>query len=112
MPAKDALFEFTKECLEAFNTLKKLLTSVPIIMAPNWSQLFKIMCDASDYAMGYVLGQWVKKLPHVIYYASRTLNNAQLNYLITKKELLAFVCDFEKFRSYLIGSKVIIYMDH
>lgn len=70
------------------------------------------MYDASDYAMGSVLGQRVKKLPHVIYYASRTLNDAQLNYSTLEKELLAVIFDFEKFRSYLIGSKVIIYTDH
>jgi hypothetical protein len=49
------------------------------------------MCDASDYADGAVLGQHIEKLPHVIYYASRTLNDAQLNYSTTENELLAVV---------------------
>jgi hypothetical protein len=66
----------------------------------------------SDYAVGAVLGQRIDKLPHVIYYASQTLNDAQLNYSTTKKELLAVVFDLDKFRSYLLGSKVIIYSDH
>ncbi|PRQ58347.1 putative nucleotidyltransferase, Ribonuclease H [Rosa chinensis] len=70
------------------------------------------MCDASDYALGAVLGQRVNKLSHVIYYASRTLNDAQLNYSTTEKELLAVVFALEKFRSYLIGSKVTIFSDH
>jgi hypothetical protein len=70
------------------------------------------MCDASDYAVGAILGQRVDKLPHVIYYASRTLNNAQLNYSTTEKELLAVVFTLDKFISYLLGSKVIIYSDH
>ncbi|XP_062086178.1 uncharacterized protein LOC133792288 [Humulus lupulus] len=70
------------------------------------------MCDASDYAVGAVLGKRVDKLPHVIYYASRTLNDAQLNYSTTEKELLAVIFALEKFRSYLIGTKVIIYTDH
>ena len=70
------------------------------------------MCDASDYVVGAVLGQRVDKLPHVIYYASRTLNDAQLNYSTTEKELLAVIFALEKFHSYLIGSKVIIYFDH
>ena len=70
------------------------------------------MCDASDYAVGAVLGQRIDKLPHVIYYVSRTLNDAQLNYSTTKKELLAVVFALDKFRSYLLGSKVIIYSDH
>ena len=63
------------------------------------------MCDASDYAIGAVLGQ-------IIYYASRTLNDAQLNYAITEKELLAIVFTFDKFRSYLIGNRVIVHIDH
>ena len=70
------------------------------------------MCDASDYALGAVLGQRRDKRPHVIYYASRTLNDAQLNYSTTEKELLAVVFALDKFRSYLIGTKVIVYSDH
>ena len=51
-------------------------------------------------------------MPHVIYYASRTLNDAQLNYTTTEKESLAVVFALDKFRSYLIGSKVIVFTDH
>ncbi|CAN6687741.1 unnamed protein product [Malus baccata var. baccata] len=68
--------------------------------------------DASDYALGAVLGQRKDKRPHVIYYASRTLNDAQLNYSTTEKELLAVVFALDKFRSYLIGTKVIVFTDH
>ncbi|CAL8988636.1 unnamed protein product [Prunus brigantina] len=95
-----------------FTTLKKELTSAPIIIAPDWSLPFEIMCDASDFAIGAVLGQKKNKLPHVIHYASRTLNDAQLNYSTTEKELLVVVFALEKFRSYLVGSKVIVYSDH
>ncbi|CAL9011890.1 unnamed protein product [Prunus brigantina] len=70
------------------------------------------MCDASDYAIGAVLGQRKNKLLHVIHYASRTLNDAQLNYATTEKELLAVVFALDKFRSYLLGAKVIVYTDH
>nr|XP_016507125.1 PREDICTED: uncharacterized protein LOC107824834 [Nicotiana tabacum] len=62
--------------------------------------------------LGAVLGQRKDKLMHPIYYASRTLSGAQLNYTVTKKEILAVVFAFDKFRSYLIGSKVIVYTDH
>ncbi|CAL2247463.1 unnamed protein product [Prunus armeniaca] len=110
--AKDVVFHFDKDCMNAFNILKRELTSAPIIMAPDWSLPFELMCDASDYAIGAVLGQRVNKLPHAIYYASRTLNDAQLNYSTTEKELLAVVFALEKFRSYLVGSKVIVYSDH
>ncbi|CAN6570916.1 unnamed protein product [Malus baccata var. baccata] len=109
---KNVEFHFDTGCMDAFNTLKQELTSAPIIMAPDWSLPFELMCDASDYAIGAVLGQRVNKLPHVIYYASRTLNDAQLNYSTTEKELLAIVFALEKFRSYLVGSKVIVFSDH
>jgi hypothetical protein len=109
---KDVPFVFDDECEKAFNHLKELLTSAPIIVPPDWSLPFELMCDASDYALGAVLGQRKDKKPHVIYYASRTLNDAQLNYSTTEKELLAVVFALDKFRSYLLGTKVIIYSDH
>jgi len=109
---KEAPFIFDKDCKKAFGALKAILTSTPIIRPPSWGTPFEIMCDASDYAVGTVLGQRIDKLPHVIYYASRTLNDAQLNYSTTKKELLAVVFALDKFQSYLLGSKVIIYSDH
>ncbi|CAN6700779.1 unnamed protein product [Malus baccata var. baccata] len=109
---KEVSFEFNEACEQAFNHLKDLLTSAPIITPPDWSTPFELMCDASDYAIGAVLGQRKNKLPHVIYYASRTLNDAQLNYSTTEKELLAVVFALDKFRSYLIGIKVIVFTDH
>ena len=105
-------FEFDDACLSAFNRLKEALISAPIITPPDWSLPFEIMCDASDYAVGAVLGQRKNKKMHVIYYASRTLADAQLNYTTTEKEMLAVVFAVDKFRAYLLGSKVIIYTDH
>jgi hypothetical protein len=110
--AKETPFEFDEECLKAFRALKEILTSTLVIRPPSWGEPFEIMCDASDYAVGAVLGQRIEKLPHVIYYASRTLNDTQLNYSTTEKELLAIVFALNKFRSYLLGSKIIIYSDH
>ena len=100
---KDNIFEWTEHCEEAFVKLKNLLTSAPVIQPPDWSLPFEIMCDASDYAVGAVLGQRKDKKPYVIYYASKTLNSAQMNYTTTEKELLAVVFACEKFRSYLVG---------
>jgi hypothetical protein len=54
---KDVAFDFDEKCLAAFQTLKSALVSAPIIQPPDWSQPFEIMCDASDYAVGAVLGQ-------------------------------------------------------
>jgi hypothetical protein len=89
-----------------------LLTSAPVIQPFDWSLPFEIMCDTSDYIMGAVLGQRKDKKPYVIYYASKTLNSAQMNYTTTEKELLAVVFTCEKFRSYLVGSLVIVFSDH
>jgi hypothetical protein len=110
--AKDAPFEFDDECLNAFQILKKALISTPIIQPLDWSLRFEIMCDASDYAVGAVLGQ-TKDIKHnAISYASKTLSGPQLNYATTEKELLAVVFAIDKFRSYLVGAKVIVYTDH
>ena len=70
------------------------------------------MCDASDYAMGAVLGQRLDKKSRAICYASKTFIKAQINYTTTEKELLAVVYALEKFRPYILGSKIIIYTDH
>jgi hypothetical protein len=109
---KDVGFDFDEKCLAAFQTLKCALVSAPIIQPPDWSQPFEIMCDASDYAVGAVLGQRKEGRIHTVYYASKTLNGAQLNYATTEKELLAVVFAFEKFRSYIVNLKVIVYTDH
>ena len=71
--------------MSAFHTLKKALISAPIIQPPNWLLLFEIMCDASDYAIGAVIGQTKEKKRHAIAYASKTLTGAQLNYATTEK---------------------------
>ena len=105
-------FEFDSQCLHAFSVLKDKLISAPIVVAPDWSFPYELMCDASDFAIGAMLGQKREKIFQVIYYASRTLNDAQLNYATTVKELLAIVFAFDKFRPYLIGNKVVVHTDH
>jgi hypothetical protein len=70
------------------------------------------MCDASDYASGAVHNQSKDKKHYAISYASKTLTGPQLNYVTTEKELLAVVFAIKKFRSYLVGAKVIVYIDH
>nr|GEU32333.1 hypothetical protein [Tanacetum cinerariifolium] len=84
---KDTPFFFSKECVEAFQTLKIKLTKAPILIAPDWDLPFELMCDASDFAI-------------------------ESNYTTTEKEMLGVVYAFEKFRSYLIMNKSIVYTDH
>ena len=98
--------------MHTFLVLKDKLVSAPIVVAPDWSFPFELMCDASDYAIRAKLGQKRERIFQVIYYASITLNDAQLNYATTEKELLAIVFAFDKFRPYLIGNKVVVHTDH
>ncbi|RDY02081.1 Retrovirus-related Pol polyprotein from transposon 17.6, partial [Mucuna pruriens] len=81
----DVDFNFDQHCIEDFQELKIQLTSAPILQAPNWEYPFELMCDASNSALGAILGQ---------------------------RELLAIVFALDKFRSYMLGSKIIIFFDH
>jgi hypothetical protein len=110
--SQDVIFDWNEVCQKAFDKLKGMLISAPIMQSPDWTLPFELMCDASDYAVGAVLGQRKDKKPYVIYYASKTLNEAQMNYSTTEKELLAVVFALEKFRSYLVGSSVVVFTDH
>ncbi|RVW60833.1 Retrovirus-related Pol polyprotein from transposon 17.6 [Vitis vinifera] len=109
---KDAKFVWDEKCQRSFEELKQFLTTAPIVRAPNWKLPFEVMCDSSDLAMGAVLGQREDGKPYVIYYASRTLNEAQKNYTTTEKELLAVVFALDKFRAYLVGSSIVVFTDH
>nr|GEX27073.1 reverse transcriptase domain-containing protein [Tanacetum cinerariifolium] len=109
---KDTLFIFSQECVDAFQTIKRKLTEAPILIALDWDIPFELICDASEFVIGAVLGQRQDKHFRPIHYASKTMTEAELNYTTTKKEMLAVVYAFEKFRSYLILNKSIVYTDH
>nr|GFA34403.1 retrovirus-related Pol polyprotein from transposon 17.6 [Tanacetum cinerariifolium] len=101
-----------KDCIKAFQTLKKKLTEAPILIAPNWDLPFELMCDASNFTIGAVLGQRHEKHFKPIHYASKTMTDAESNYTTTEKEMLAVVYAFEKFRSNLTMNKSIVHTDH
>nr|GEV50103.1 reverse transcriptase domain-containing protein [Tanacetum cinerariifolium] len=109
---KETPFVFSKECIDAFNTLKKKLIEAPILVVPDWNFPFELMYDASDYAIGAVLRQCKSKHFQSIHYASKKMTEAQIHYTTTKKEMLAVVYAFEMFRPYLVLSKSIVYTDH
>ncbi|KAF8086501.1 hypothetical protein N665_0623s0008 [Sinapis alba] len=108
---KETKFEFDSD-LAAFDTIKGALISAPIMQPPNWDLSFEIMTDARNFAVRAVMGQQKDNKLHVIYYASMTMDEAQCLYATTKKELLAIFYSFEKFKSYIVGSKVIVHTDH
>jgi hypothetical protein len=92
--------------------LKKELVSAPITQPPDWHLPFQIKCDTSDYALGAMLGQSKDNKHYAISYASKTLSGPQLNYTTMEMEVLAMCFSTKKFRSYLVGTKVIVYTDH
>nr|GEX61445.1 reverse transcriptase domain-containing protein [Tanacetum cinerariifolium] len=100
------------DCIDAFETLKKKLTEASILVVLDWNLPFKLMCDASDFTIGAVLGQHKTKYFQPIHYSSKTMTEAQIHYTTTEKEMLAVVYAFEKFRPYLVLSKSIVYTDH
>nr|GEW97005.1 reverse transcriptase domain-containing protein [Tanacetum cinerariifolium] len=109
---KNAPFVFSDDCIQAFRTLKEKMTKAPILITPNWDQPFELMCDTSDFAVGAVLGQWIEKHFRPIHYASKMMTEAESNYTTIEKEMLEAVYAFEKFHSYLIMNKSIVYTDH
>ena len=82
---KDAKFAWEKDYQESFEELKSHLTTAPIVRAPNWQLPFEVMCDASDLAIGAILGQRENGKPHLVYYARKTLNEAQRTILLQRK---------------------------
>nr|GEW37843.1 reverse transcriptase domain-containing protein [Tanacetum cinerariifolium] len=109
---KETPFVFSKDCINAFETLKKKLTEAPILVIPDWNLPFELMCDASDFAIDAVLGLRKTKHFQPIHYASKTVIEAQIHYTTTEKEMLVVVYAFEKFRPYLVLSKSIVYTNH
>nr|GEX85149.1 hypothetical protein [Tanacetum cinerariifolium] len=109
---KETPFVFSKDCIDVFETLKKKLTEASILVVPNWNLPFELMCDASDFAIGAILGQRKTKHFQPIHYASKTMTEAHINYTMMEKEMLFVVYAFEKFRPYLVLSKSIVYTDH
>ena len=94
-------FDFDESCRSAFEEIKFRLVTTPIMATLDWNKDFEIMCDASDYAMGAVLGQRTENIFRAIYYARKTLNEAQENYSTIENEMLALVFSCEKFRPYI-----------
>ncbi|GJV46558.1 reverse transcriptase domain-containing protein [Tanacetum coccineum] len=94
---KETPFVFSKDCIDAFQTLKKKLTEAPILVVPDWNLPFELMCDASDFAIGAVLGQRKMKHFQPIHYASKTMTEAQIHYTTTEKEMLAVGSFYQEF---------------
>ncbi|CAF3396631.1 unnamed protein product, partial [Rotaria sp. Silwood2] len=102
---------WSNECTEAFTTLKKKLTTAPIMNTPNFEQLFILEVDACEYGLGAILTQEYDDKKYVIAYASRTLSPIERRYGATEREALAIVWATKHFRVYIEGSKILIRSD-
>lgn len=103
---------WSNEADEAFQKIKILLTTAPVLASPNFVKPFSIMCDASDSGVAGILFQEDDGLEHPIAFFSKTLNKAQRKYTTTEKELLAVLLSIEKFRCYVEGVKFTVISDH
>jgi hypothetical protein len=109
---KDVPFEWTTEHQQAFDKLKEILSTEPLLMYPDFFQPFIVACDASTRAVGAVLSQLRNGEERPIAYCSRRLNSAESKYSVTELELLAFIFATKQFRCYLYGRKFTVYTDH
>ena len=109
---KGRSFEWTSECQSAFEQLKQHLTSSPILCMPTDHDHFVLDTDASDTAIGAVLSQSIDGVERVVAYASKRLSRAEMNYCVTRRELLAVVFFVKYFRHYLLGRRFTVRSDH
>ena len=109
---KDVDFRWTDNYELSFADLKQRLSTAPILRGPNWALPFHISSDASDTAIGAVLGQQEDKEPYAIYYISKNMAPAELYYTVIEREFFAVVYAINKFRHYVIGYPTFIHTDH
>jgi hypothetical protein len=110
--SKEAEFKWDDECQISFEILKQNLSTTPVLRGPNWSLPFHICTDASDTALGEVLGQRENQMPYDIYFVSENLSLAEVNYMVTEKELRVVVHAINKFRHYIKGYQAFVHTDH
>eukprot|EP00253_Pinus_taeda_P019666 PITA_19666 len=109
---KNVEFKWTDDCEKAFDELKHQLYTAPILRGPDWALPFHISFDASDTAIGAVLGLEENSLPYAIYFISKNMTPAELNYTATEKEFLAVIYVINKFRHYITGYTTFVHTDH
>jgi hypothetical protein len=110
--SKEVEFKWDDECQIYFEILKQKLSTTPVLRGPNWSLPFHICTNASDIALGVVLGQRENQIPYAIYFISKNLSPTEVNYTVIEKELLAVVHAINKFRHYITGYQAFVHTEH
>ena len=108
---KDVQFIWNEACRTKFVKLKEKLSTAPILRGPNWTLPFHISSDASDTAIGAVLGQQDGQAPYAVYYISKNLAPIELIYTVTE-EFLAIVYSINKFQHYITGYPTFVHTNH
>ena len=109
---KDVNFIWEDSRQKAFEDLKLRLSETPILRGPNWTLPFHISTDASNSALGAILGQKEEQIHYAIYFISKNLTPAELNYTLTQKEFLAVIFAINKFHHYITSYEVFVHTDH
>jgi hypothetical protein len=109
---KDVDFVWTEQCQTAFETLKAKMSVAPVLRGPNWTLPFHISTDSSGTTIGGVLGQKEDQHSYAIYFVSKNLSPAELNYTVTEKKLLAIVHAINNFHHYITGYEVFVHANH
>jgi hypothetical protein len=109
---KNVEFKWTNSCQATFNTLKHQLSTVVILRGPDWTLPIHTSSNALDTTIGVVLGQEENHLPYAIYFISKNMTPAELNYTVTENEFLEVIYAINKFRHYIIGYSTLVHIDH
>jgi hypothetical protein len=110
--SKEVEFKWDDECQISFEILKQKLSTTPMLRGPIWSLPFHICTDASDIALGVVLGKRENQIPYAIYFVSKNLSPVEVNYTVTEKELLVVFHAINKFRHYITGYQDFVHTNH
>ncbi|GJZ44777.1 reverse transcriptase domain-containing protein, partial [Tanacetum coccineum] len=102
---KNTPFIFFDECIQSFETLNKKLTEAPILITPDWDLPFELMCDASDFAIGAVLGQRHEKYFRPIHYASKTMTEVDRITTTTEKEMMSWIFEASRAHGFVLRSQ-------
>jgi len=110
---KFEIFEWITKCQNVWEDIKNQYVQAPILISPNWELEFYVHSYASHLTIGVIHAQNpIGKFDQLVMYASRLLNSIESNYIIIERETLMMVYALHKFKHYLLGNRVVFYVEH